>query len=115
MEISIGPFPGGGLESGETHQRAAAREVFEETRLHIDVDNLRFVCEYEVLHDFARSFTKIFATSTSEQNIASDGIEIQDAGWYSLEALPRPRNPRMDVVLRIYKSLRTATAISSAD
>jgi 8-oxo-dGTP diphosphatase len=88
-------LPGGGVETGERLEDAVAREVLEETGLHVTADSVAAVferlipdqlgqCEYHyVLIDF-------YCTPTGEGNL-QPGDDSSEAEWFALDELPSLR------------------------
>ena len=95
-------FPGGSVESHETYEEAAIREAEEETGLKIGP--LSFIREYETIHDSTKNISRAFVTHTNADEVRVDGIEIKEAGWFPLNALPEDRVPRVDVTLEVYRT-----------
>jgi 8-oxo-dGTP diphosphatase len=97
-------LPGGGVETGERLEDAVAREVLEETGLHVTVDSVAAVferlmpdqlgqCEYHyVLIDF-------YCTPTGEGNL-QPGDDSSKAEWFALDELPalRMTDGTLDVI-----------------
>jgi 8-oxo-dGTP diphosphatase len=78
-------FPGGKLESGETHEAALARELHEELGIQATIDELIFSelasystgATYDIRYHIVRSY------SGDIQN-----HEFESVGWFSREDLP---------------------------
>ena len=90
-------FPGGGLRNHESFEDAARREAKEETG--VDLEALTFVREYETMHDGCTNTVRVYSSHTDMEDIEVDGIEIKEAGWFPLDALPHDRVPRVDGTL----------------
>lgn len=93
VQRAIEPFkgywdiPGGFLEPGEHPEIGAAREIFEETGLHIQLGDLLgiFTDVYETTGD---STLNIFYTATVAGGEARAGSDAAHLHWFGLAALP---------------------------
>ena len=78
--------PGGGWEAGETLPECGSREVFEETRLRVEVGELLFVQEFygEGKHERSLELT-FFASLTGEESEPSipEQEHLAEARWFS--------------------------------
>ncbi len=78
--------PGGGWEAGETLPECGAREVFEETRLHVEVGELLFVQEFYGEGKHERSLELTFLATLvdggSEPSIPEQE-HLAEARWFS--------------------------------
>ena len=75
-------FPGGKVEAGESFIMAAAREVLEETALH--VDRLELV---SVLEIGSKYLLHVFTTSHFN-GVAKPMDDAADCGWFTLDQMP---------------------------
>lgn len=86
---SIGKWsiPGGCHEAGESLTEACKREVYEETGLNIEVENLIAVVERRVegFHYVVIDFFARFFEGKDKQPVAQS--DVSEAGWVSLEHL----------------------------
>ena len=80
--------PGGGWEPGETLPECGAREVFEETRLRVEVGELLFVQEFygEGKHErsLELTFLATLADGKSEPHIPKQE-HLAEARWFNYE------------------------------
>lgn len=74
----------GFVETGETLEAAAAREVYEESGVHID--GLRYFGSQP--WPFGRSLMVGFLARYAGGELRVDGREIVEAGWFRADALP---------------------------
>ncbi|MDP6501028.1 MAG: NAD(+) diphosphatase [Dehalococcoidales bacterium] len=74
----------GFVEPGETLEECAAREILEEVG--IRVNNLKYFSSQP--WPFPNSLMIGFTADYESGEIAVDGNEITDAGWYSVDSLP---------------------------
>jgi NAD+ diphosphatase len=75
----------GFVEPGETVEEAVAREVFEETRIH--VSDIAYVTSQQ--WPFPHSLMLGFKARFDSGELIIDGDEIEDAGWFDRSSLPR--------------------------
>lgn len=76
-------FPGGKIEAGETPKEALKREIFEELRVEINVEDLIETIEYDY-PNFHLSMTCYFASIKSGEPIL---LEHESAKWLTKEEL----------------------------
>tara|TARA_B100000315_G_C14503145_1_gene553282 strand:+ start:189 stop:503 length:315 start_codon:yes stop_codon:yes gene_type:complete len=74
----------GFVEPGETLEECAAREILEEVG--IRVNNVKYFSSQP--WPFPNSLMIGFTADYESGEIAVDGNEITDAGWYSVDSLP---------------------------
>ncbi len=98
-------FPGGRTSRNETYEDAAIREVQEETGIKLSA--LKFICDHETTKDATRNIIRAFASQTDSIELEVDGIEIKEAGWFSLNDLPQDLNPRVSEALALYEKLKS--------
>ena len=86
-------LPGGGVDRGEDVHEAIVREVYEECGIK-DLRDLRLL---NIMHNkdiSIRDHVALFTASTSEQPKILNKLEIKDAKFFSLEALPADLNDK---------------------
>mgnify|MGYP001590913744 CR=1 FL=1 len=93
-------FPGGGVKRKESFEEAARRETFEEVGVHLD--KLEMFYGYKNVHEYKRDTVQCFYSKVNTPDFKIDGLEIVEAGWFTLDKLPFPRPPRVDDILRKY-------------
>ena len=81
-------LPGGFVEVGETVERAAAREVFEETGLRVNAVKLVGVYSDPKRDVLRHTVSVCFLCRKTSGKLAS-GSDSVDARWFSLDALPK--------------------------
>jgi NAD+ diphosphatase len=72
-------------EAGESLEETVAREIWEE--VHINVTDIRYICSQP--WPFPHSLMTGFYARSRSGEIRLDGIEIEDAGWFNAENLPK--------------------------
>jgi NAD+ diphosphatase len=79
----------GFVEPGETLEECVAREVMEETG--VKVKNIRYFASQS--WPFPNSLMIAFTAEYGSGDIAADGVEVTDAGWFGVGDMPeRPTN-----------------------
>lgn len=94
-------FPGGAIEKGEAAKVAAIRELREETGISVpDVDHIgELIWQKEGLVT-----VQYFVGRTDQVDIYIDDQEIVDAGWFSLDNLPKENlNPAVHKIIALYE------------
>ncbi|MEG1254227.1 (deoxy)nucleoside triphosphate pyrophosphohydrolase [Clostridium sp.] len=81
--IDMWEFPGGKVESGETHEDALCREIKEELELYININEFLVTVEYDYpnFHLTMHCFISTIAGGTLQLN------EHNDAKWITLDEL----------------------------
>jgi len=83
-------LPGGGVRPFEDPAKAAAREIREE--LGCGVAGLRLVSVHASTHEGKRDTVFLFSASPVGA-VRIDGVEIAEAGFFALDALPAATSP----------------------
>lgn len=94
-------IPGGLSNQGETLEYAAIREVKEESG--VAISGLVPIGTYREHRDFRLDEPTIFYARTDATDCVADGIEIAEAAFFPLTALPENRTPRADLTLDRYR------------
>jgi len=95
-------LPGGGVDRGEVPAAAAAREVYEESG--IAVIDMEFVGTTRHSGGDKKLTLHFFYGTTNHEDITIDDEEITAAGWFPLDALPKPRRPKIDKEIELYNN-----------
>lgn len=98
-------LPGGYMECGETTAAAAAREVLEETGVHVAVDGFYAFCEEPVV-----SQVYVIYRGRARDRRLAPGPEITSAGWFTEKQVPWEllTYPRMGEILAQFLADRMA-------
>ncbi|MCK6525423.1 NUDIX hydrolase [Myxococcota bacterium] len=81
-------LPGGFVDEGEPVERAAVREVLEETGLHATLDELLYV--YSDPRRDPRQHTLSVVFTGHAEGAPQGGDDAADAAYFPLDALPSP-------------------------
>lgn len=83
-------FPKGHPEGNETPKQSALRELKEETGMTPErlLDEPTFSLDYSFVFDGVKieKTVELFVGIITDMSVKLDGIEVKEAGWYSLEA-----------------------------
>jgi len=101
-------LPGGGIRPFEAPEAAAVREMREE--LGCGLEDLIFVSAHASRHEGKRDTVHLFRARAAGP-VVIDGIEIEEARFFALDALPTGVSP---ATLRRIAELRGARAVSEA-
>jgi ADP-ribose pyrophosphatase YjhB (NUDIX family) len=82
--------PAGLLDRGERPVEGAVRELFEETGVRVDVDDMQPAVPNAIVHHRGRWVDMVFEASVPADEVALrvDGAEVLEAGWFSPRKLP---------------------------
>jgi 8-oxo-dGTP pyrophosphatase MutT (NUDIX family) len=94
-------FPGGGVQRNETTDNAVKREVAEEVGIRIK--KTIYLGEYYSNKEYKRDTVSCYLSSVANSEFTTDKSEIQEAGWFSINDLPRPASPAVERVLDLYR------------
>lgn len=93
-------MPGGGLHRGESPSVGVSREVCEETEIKIDKNDWRLLTRQK---QYATTFIYFTATIQSKK-IKHQKLEITEAGWFEVDALPARHHTFIDELLSTLSS-----------
>ena len=102
-------LPGGGMERGETHLETAIRETKEESG--IDIINPVYLGERSYNNQYKKITVFYFTAQAATMDLIIDGQEIVDAGWFSLDSLPKEITPRLHEEIAMYNDWKVDTLI----
>ncbi len=99
--IGLWSLPGGYVDRGEVVEKAAAREVLEETGLEVDITGL--------LGIFSEEGHPVVLAAFNAQEVggeAKPGPEVSELGFFLLDELPPLAFPRDPIILEAWKKSR---------
>ena len=96
----------GFMEVGETPEQTVAREVREEAG--VEVDNIRYVESQS--WPFPSQLMLGFLANYRAGDIVPDPNEIEDAGWFKVDALPNTPSADISVAGRLIREYRRSLA-----
>ncbi len=100
--IGLWSLPGGYVDRGEVVEVAAAREVLEETGLHVTITGLLGLFSEEGHPVVLAAFN---AQEVGEEE-AKPGPEVSELGFFLLDDLPPLAFPRDPIILEAWKNAR---------
>lgn len=104
-------LPGGAIEKGESVERAAIREVLEETGIQVKITALLGIySNYFDTYpngDKAQTITTMFIFETIESSISIHNAETLDLRFFSRDNLPEIANQQHEDAIRDYFSGKT--------
>ncbi len=95
-------FPGGGINKGEKPERAAVREVLEETGL--EIVNPVAIGQRLYTNQYKKVLQHYFVAETTVNDLVIDGQEIVDAAWFPLDSLPEEASLRAREEVAMYNN-----------
>ena len=102
--IGLWSLPGGYVDRGEVVEKAAAREVLEETGLHVNITGL--------LGLFSEEGHPVVLAAFNAQEVGKEearpGPEVSELGFFLLDDLPPLAFPRDPIILEAWKQSRSS-------
>lgn len=89
-------LPGGGIEKDETPLHGAIRELYEETGVSVDIQNVAPVTIFTRPDSPVAYTAHIFTVTIAANDLPSkphNPFEIMELGWFSTDSLPDPLAP----------------------
>jgi ADP-ribose pyrophosphatase YjhB (NUDIX family) len=105
-------LPGGGVKRNETFRQAMIRELSEEIGV-TDVRVERILGIYHNTTDLKDDHVVVFVARTTADRVElrpPDSFEIQEARWFSLDALPGDISPATARRIGEYRTSQTVSA-----
>lgn len=96
-------LPGGGVDTKESFEEAAWRELKEETA--VKPSSLTFFGQYESRMQYKHNTVQCFYGETDSNLIHCDPLEIAEAGWFRREDFPQNRSSSVDKVMKLYDEI----------
>lgn len=98
-------IPGGKLEKNETAEAAAARELYEEVGVKVEIVKSLFTIYHE--KQGKKDTIYYFEAFSDTHDFVIDDEEIINVGWFALDALPALRTARIDEAILKYNKLQS--------
>jgi ADP-ribose pyrophosphatase YjhB (NUDIX family) len=108
--MGLWSLPGGYVDRGEVVERAAAREVLEETGLQVNITGLIGIFSEEGQPVVLAAFD-----SGTEEGEALAGPEVSEVGFFELEGLPPLAFSRDNQILEAWQNLRNSRRDTSME
>lgn len=94
--------PGGGVRKNEPSEKAAHREVFEETG--VVLTSVKQIGSYSQIIEYKNDTVDVYSGEAVSPTILIDELEIAEAHWFPLTDLPSDRSPQTDKIIAMYLS-----------
>lgn len=92
-------LPGGHVDAGETSRAAAARELAEETGIHVDAETLRQLGVYDAPERDPRGrYVTVAYVATVDRTAPEAGDDARAARWFPLNRLPELAFDHADIL-----------------
>ncbi|MDA0747030.1 MAG: NUDIX domain-containing protein [bacterium] len=88
-DLEVWALPGGGVDSGETVAQAAAREVFEETGIQVELTGMVGIYSSTKWHH-GGDHAVLFTGTPKTHHLQPCPNEVLDLGYFSISQLPEP-------------------------
>lgn len=104
-------LPGGFVDEGEMVERAAVREVLEETGLRIDLDHLLYVYSNPKRDTRQHNLSIVYTAEISWEDslVAQGGDDADEAQFFALDALPTLVFDHAEIITDFVEFLKTGT------
>ena len=93
-------LPGGGIERGEEPKDAALREAKEESG--VVITSPVYIGERSYNNQYKKVTVFYYFALATGEDLIIDGQEIIDAGWFSIDSLPKEISPRVSEEIAMY-------------
>jgi 8-oxo-dGTP pyrophosphatase MutT (NUDIX family) len=104
-------IPGGGIKRNEPPQKAAERELKEETGLEV---KLLYFGSYDQTIEYKNDTVDCYVGTIENPEVTIDTMEIVDYCWVDSHALPDGTRPSVTKILELYDSKKEIHHISTA-
>lgn len=94
-------FPGGSLHRNESPEDTVRREVEEEVG--ITLANPVLLGSYSHTRQYKRDTVYCFYGQAEQDAFRVDPVEVAEAAWFPVDALPSPALPMVGYMLQLYR------------